>query len=605
MFAGRNPAFRLPRTVRVSCLNGLPAVFGERQAIVLHAAGHRASSRRAARLLAARLQVLNIMQTSHAAYCTFLVGASRRSPILRVPVNVMLVQSTRTATLLGAVIAAASSRDGSVVASAASSSFFDLPEKVDAGFWQRSQAVLGDTAPFARLLHKGDRTGQLSMAIVGGSTSQGGGCRRCGPAHRGSPPGTCGPCYFSVLASWFAKRGVKLDITNAGKGATGPDYAFMCMDNLLGSKLYDFAIVEFAINAGYGDVCGSSAGVKLELLIRRLATVAKAIIFLNTYSISHFLDASHCIEHLARYYSIPSLSWKHALYPMVRDGQVNISSVFEPPIWHHPNVAGHRHLGAIVAKYLEGAEAAAAILKRPAITAPLTATTKAKLRKPKARPPKSSYTWFGRRLGSNGHRRYWSQLSRRPPLPPLFIGPSTESSSVPRPSPRCIHSVGALVGQEHASGSGWQPEAHGRWWAANATNATLSVTFECAADGCGLLVGVTESYMPLGILDLFLDGTLAAGGVRMTNPGWAARANAPGGKDKQTTNRYVEAAAPGLGNPHSLSQGHHVLKIVCRGVTPPEVRDLPRFAYAPNEVHVRGLVVLYEQLPFSVPRNIG
>ena len=42
-----------------------------------------------------------------------------------------------------------------------------------------------------------------------------------------------------------------------------------------------------------------------------------------------------------------------ALYPMVRDGQVNISSVFEPPIWHHPNVAGHRHLGAIVAKYLE------------------------------------------------------------------------------------------------------------------------------------------------------------------------------------------------------------------------------------------------------------
>ena len=101
---------------------------------------------------------------------------------------------------------------------------------------------------------------------------------------------------------------VKLDITNAGKGATGPDYAFMCMDNLLGSKLYDFAI---AINAAdtLGDVCGSSAGIKLELLIRRrLATVAKAIIFLNTYSIFHFLDTSHCIEHLARYYSIPVLS---------------------------------------------------------------------------------------------------------------------------------------------------------------------------------------------------------------------------------------------------------------------------------------------------------
>ena len=67
------------------------------------------------------------------------------------------------------------------------------------------------------------------------------------------------------------------------------------------------------------------------------------------------IDASRCFVPLARRFGHASLSLQDAVKPLLQRGVLNVSTVFEEPIWHHPNVEGHRWLAAIVARFLDDA----------------------------------------------------------------------------------------------------------------------------------------------------------------------------------------------------------------------------------------------------------
>lgn len=183
--------------------------------------------------------------------------------------------------------------------------------------------------------------------------------------------------------------------------------------------------------------------------------------------------------------------------------------------------------------------------------------------------------------------------------PPLARRLSSDGRS--RPGPRRGERSGALpfpvcseLHQLRAAGpnqaesrpaAGWSVSRR-EYFASNATNATLRLPFDCVEDGCGLLVGTTVSYQPLGMLDLYVDGRLVQGGYSNADVGWAL-ARSP----LWTVSRYVKAVAPG---PAGLAAGRHVLEVVCRGETLPEIAHLPT-NYPRHEVHVRSTVVLYEQ----------
>ncbi len=135
---------------------------------------------------------------------------------------------------------------------------------------------------------------------------------------------------------------------------------------------------------------------------------------------------------------------------------------------------------------------------------------------------------------------------------------------------------------------GWQKELRGRWWAASSANASLRVPFECTEDGCGLIVGMTISYQPLGTVDVYVDGQLVRHALSNAELSWAL-ARSP----KWTINRFHTVVAPvGEGSGSGLAAGRHLLTVVCRGETLPEIAHLPT-NYSRHEVHVRGVVVIY------------
>ena len=154
-----------------------------------------------------------------------------------------------------------------------------------------------------------------------------------------------------------------------------------------------------------------------------------------------------------------------------------------------------------------------------------------------------------------------------------------------RPHPRCweVPQLRALL-PAASKAPGWVDQ--GGWIGASQANATLRLPFSCVVAGCGLLLGTTKSYQPLGIMDVYVDGRLVIGGYSNAERNWAL-ARAP----MWTVNHFVKAVAPGAGG---LAAGTHLLEVVCRGETLAELSALPS-NYAKHEVHVRNMVVLYEQ----------
>ena len=66
-----------------------------------------------------------------------------------------------------------------------------------------------------------------------------------------------------------------------------------------------------------------------------------------------------------------------------------------------------------------------------------------------------------------------------------------------------------------------------------------------------------------------------------------------GPRSYERLNRFHTVVAPlGEGSASGLAAGRHLLTVVCRGETLPEIVHLPT-NYSRHEVHVRGVVVIY------------
>lgn len=411
----------------------------------------------------------------------------------------------------------------------------------DDDFFRRSQTTLDGLNTVTRALHHAQRKGELRIAILGGSVSAGGGCRSCKP--KIIPE--CGLCWHSVLSEQMRRRGLNVRIVNGARGSTGPDFAYLCADMLLQEKrtskraeIFDLVILEFGINAGRGPDC-TQIGKNMEALLTRARSIAHAVIFLNTFSRNIYMDAALCFDILARYHSVPSVSWKDALWPLIRNGHVQPADVFQLPLLHHPNVQGHRQLGMIIARLLE----------------------------------RANQTWMS------------TAEPMRLSVPPLYGQ---------RGAPQHAHArFATCIDAEHLKPSanlGWSLKGTGTtWWYASSVNANLTLPILCEQAGCGLVLLLTRSYQPLGMLDIFVDGKLRYQKVSAADKIWALKQD-----PKHTIQRLLRVIEPGTST--GLRMGAHALTVICRGETDPDLATVHLLgnAYMPNEVHVRGLIVMYE-----------
>lgn len=100
------------------------------------------------------------------------------------------------------------------------------------GFCEHSQYVVPDSLDaHARVMLQASRKQSITVGIVGGSTSQGGGCKSGCQKH---DKATCGPCYYEWLGAWFKAQNISMQLINGGRGSTGPDHAYLCLDYLWG-----------------------------------------------------------------------------------------------------------------------------------------------------------------------------------------------------------------------------------------------------------------------------------------------------------------------------------------------------------------------------------
>ena len=424
-------------------------------------------------------------------------------------------------------------------------------------FWNRSQTVIPESSAHATFMLRALCRGMFTVAILGGSTSSGGGSASgCRPHKHPCGRKCCGPSYLGWLSKWFRlKHNVSMHVRNGAQGGTGPDFAYQCLESLVGGPRLggqvDLVLIEFAINEGPNCL---ESGPRMELLLQRVRAWAPfaAVIFLNTFSVHREIDASRCFVPLARHFGHASLSLQDAVKPLLQQGVLNASTVFEEPFWHHPNVEGHRWLAAIVARFLDNA-----------------------VHRVNQHGP-------GMELGVGlGARAAW-----RTTTPFHRV---RNASKMARGYPECIRAADLGKRASRISARGWESSGSSKGLTASAAGSTLEIPFVCSRDGCGLKLALTRSYQPLGLLDAYIDGTLVSGKLSCAELAWV-RAGRPQ-LTVQVLRRAVAVRAAG-GSTGGLRRGKHVLRILARGETDPEVEALNRTSnYARHEVHFRGLIV--------------
>lgn len=446
-------------------------------------------------------------------------------------------------------------------------SFLTLSE-VDTHFYARSIESPGDAKLYASVMERAVSSHSVKVAIVGGSASKGGGCRHCQLGGLEYP--ACGPCYYQRLVDWFAVLGVRAELYNGAVGGTGPVMADMCLETLISTTdptTIDLFLVEYAVNT---EPQCNAAGRKMDDILWRIRRFAPnaAILLLEAYAAHSFLDASSCFAPVAHYYGLASISWKAAVHPLLATRVLNREAVLEKPSWIHPNAEGHRQIASLLAHFL------------------LSTQQRVMIGLAKSRPEPAARMRLDQGSRDAMHRLYGDSM---------------------RISATGAHHQCQLKHQmKPLKAEGWT--SHNRWWACSRQGATFRIAFKCKVVGCGLAVGISESYYPLGDAWVHVDGRpilqLSAASGKLRARGL-----------RQTTQRLVLLVPPcgeaGRGPRQSMNeshcglrQGRHLLEVICSGTT-------SAFAgmwklqqpYERHEFHLRSVISLH--MPVTGATKVG
>lgn len=273
--------------------------------------------------------------------------------------------------------------------------------------------------------------------------------------------------------------------------------------------------------------------------------------------------------------------------PLLREGALAAAAVLEPPIWHHPNVRGHQQLASILAHFALQAEARAAALAR-----------------------------------ADGGGAPLPPVVREPAVPAVRALPALDDAAalharlLSEPLPACAAGGERALEAMLVRSDGWALDRRRRLYASARAGAVLAVRFACARAGCGLRVGLTRSYQPLGLLSVAVDGAPVLNRFSEAQPSWRGRGRL------ETVNHFVTLVRPAPPSVVARSEaaeravrehgprrrlrrdavlpiarlaaGNHTVTFTVVGETEAAARGLPS-NYRPHEVQVRSLAVFYDE----------
>ena len=205
----------------------------------------------------------------------------------------------------------------------------------------RSLSGLGDGARLRRVLASARDGRATTIGVIGGSITQG--ASATAPRLR----------YADRFAAWFGSKypGSAVRLINAGRGATGSNYAALRARRDLLDQRPDLVVLEFAVNDGVEPSFGETyEGLLRQILLEPNHPAAITIFMMHRGG----RNAQERLGAVASHYRIPMTSYRDALQPEIDAGRLPWDDISPDEV--HPNDFGHACAARFLVNLLEQAE---------------------------------------------------------------------------------------------------------------------------------------------------------------------------------------------------------------------------------------------------------
>jgi len=178
---------------------------------------------------------------------------------------------------------------------------------------------------------------QVTVAVIGGSITQ------------GARASTSEKNYGGVLAQWWRQTfpKAKIELVNAGIGATGSNYGALRAQRDLLARRPDFVVVEYGVN----DPNKQASAETLEGLVRQVLKQPNQPAVILLFMMDHNgNNAQQWHGKVGQHYELPMLSFRDALWPEIQAGRLKWEDVEADEV--HPNDRGHAYAAHFVSELL-------------------------------------------------------------------------------------------------------------------------------------------------------------------------------------------------------------------------------------------------------------
>ncbi len=203
---------------------------------------------------------------------------------------------------------------------------------------ERSLVTLGDTARVQHVLAKARRGEPVSVAVIGGSITQGASATKVETR------------YGNLVAKWWQEHFPQAQISfhNAGIGATGSNFGALRLKRDLLSHKPDFVVVEYGVNDGNGEEFAETLEGLLRQLLDEPQQPAVMLLFMMNMAGG---NAQEWHGKVGNHYNLPMVSYRDMLWPEIEAGRLKWTDISPDEI--HPNDRGHAWCARIVGFALE------------------------------------------------------------------------------------------------------------------------------------------------------------------------------------------------------------------------------------------------------------
>lgn len=219
----------------------------------------------------------------------------------------------------------------------------DMEYVIENGITERMKAlstyVKGNQARLAKVFQKAKNGGEITVAYLGGSITQ------------GSSAGD-DLCYARLTTNWLIEQfpDAKINYVRAGIGATGSYIGVHRAQRDVISKDPDLVFIDFSVNdtTEHTERNTDSYDSLIQLLWNSDSAPAVVTIAMTMEDGTSF-QRYH--SEICKKYQIPMISYREAILDVIKNGHIVWTDISDDNI--HPNVTGHSVLTEIITAYLQ------------------------------------------------------------------------------------------------------------------------------------------------------------------------------------------------------------------------------------------------------------